>query len=225
MFWKVEKLTGLYIFFKTVCDEYNLIQPENYTIPSEAEGIEPVETTENEEDRIDKGRPTSILPRPGENSQEKAVQQEPAGNQVQSQGNTTRRHTREPSNMSVTNPIQEEAEEEDENAQPKRGLDRSATVLHDPENKDVAAIADEEPSLPGVIRSTTIKPESQVENSDEGDTTAFMTEPEADADADADVKAEPTEGSSEVQVSVKALEDPNDTAAGDAEEAGKSVED
>ncbi|CBX90902.1 hypothetical protein LEMA_P059360.1 [Plenodomus lingam JN3] len=41
MFWKVEGRTGIYVFFKTVCDVYGLITEENYTIPAEAEGIEP----------------------------------------------------------------------------------------------------------------------------------------------------------------------------------------
>lgn len=41
MFWKVEGRTGLYIFFKTVCDVYGLIPEDNYTIPAQAEGVEP----------------------------------------------------------------------------------------------------------------------------------------------------------------------------------------
>ncbi|KAI9833562.1 MAG: hypothetical protein M1826_007176 [Phylliscum demangeonii] len=38
VFWQVEGQTGLYVFFKTVCDVYQLIPHENYTIPAEAEG-------------------------------------------------------------------------------------------------------------------------------------------------------------------------------------------
>jgi hypothetical protein len=34
MFWNVEARTGLYIFFKTVCDYYGLIPEDNYTILS-----------------------------------------------------------------------------------------------------------------------------------------------------------------------------------------------
>jgi hypothetical protein len=40
VFWDVESKGGLYVFFKTVCDVYNLIPVENYTVPPEAEGIE-----------------------------------------------------------------------------------------------------------------------------------------------------------------------------------------
>lgn len=38
IFWSVESTYGLYILFKTVCDEYHLIPEESYTIPAEAAG-------------------------------------------------------------------------------------------------------------------------------------------------------------------------------------------
>ncbi|RMZ73344.1 Mob1 family [Pyrenophora seminiperda CCB06] len=40
VFWNVEGRTGLYVFYKTVCDVYGLVPEDNYTIPPEAEGIE-----------------------------------------------------------------------------------------------------------------------------------------------------------------------------------------
>ena len=40
VFWRVESRTGLYVFFKTVCDSYALIPEDNYTIPASAEGSE-----------------------------------------------------------------------------------------------------------------------------------------------------------------------------------------
>lgn len=40
-FWEVESAEGLYIFFKTVCDVYNLMPEESYTIPPEALGLKP----------------------------------------------------------------------------------------------------------------------------------------------------------------------------------------
>ncbi|KAI9798788.1 MAG: hypothetical protein M1833_004618 [Piccolia ochrophora] len=40
VFWQVEGQTGLYVFFKAVCDYYQLIPEDNYTVPREAEGIE-----------------------------------------------------------------------------------------------------------------------------------------------------------------------------------------
>lgn len=43
VFWQVEGHTGLYVLFKTVCDRYELLPAENYKLPPEAEGLEPVE--------------------------------------------------------------------------------------------------------------------------------------------------------------------------------------
>lgn len=40
VFWQVESQTGLYVFFKTVCDVYQLIPEDNYTVPAEAEGFD-----------------------------------------------------------------------------------------------------------------------------------------------------------------------------------------
>jgi len=43
VFWQVEGQTGLYVLFKTVCDSYDLLPAENYKLPPEAEGLEPVD--------------------------------------------------------------------------------------------------------------------------------------------------------------------------------------
>ncbi|EPE08694.1 mob1 family protein [Ophiostoma piceae UAMH 11346] len=40
VFWSVEGQTGLYVFFKTVCDMYDLLPAENYKLPPEAEGLD-----------------------------------------------------------------------------------------------------------------------------------------------------------------------------------------
>ncbi|KAK0629882.1 Mob1/phocein [Bombardia bombarda] len=40
VFWSVEGQTGLYLFFKTVCDHYQLLPAENYKLPPEAEGLD-----------------------------------------------------------------------------------------------------------------------------------------------------------------------------------------
>ena len=40
VFWSVEGQSGLYVFFKTVCDVYDLLSAENYKLPPEAEGLE-----------------------------------------------------------------------------------------------------------------------------------------------------------------------------------------
>ncbi|KAL2175677.1 Mob1/phocein [Thermothelomyces heterothallicus CBS 202.75] len=40
VFWSVESQSGLYVFFKTVCDIYDLLPAENYKLPPEAEGLD-----------------------------------------------------------------------------------------------------------------------------------------------------------------------------------------
>lgn len=47
VFWQVEGQTGLYVLFKTVCDTYELLPAENYKLPPEAEGLEPVQEFKN----------------------------------------------------------------------------------------------------------------------------------------------------------------------------------
>ncbi|MCJ1251734.1 MOB member 4, phocein [Trapelia coarctata] len=39
VFWDIEGQHGLYVLYKTVCDVYNLIPVDNYTVPAEAEGL------------------------------------------------------------------------------------------------------------------------------------------------------------------------------------------
>ncbi|KAH6635337.1 hypothetical protein B0J18DRAFT_453921 [Chaetomium sp. MPI-SDFR-AT-0129] len=40
VFWSVEGQSGLYLFFKSVCDAYDLLPAENYKLPPEAEGLD-----------------------------------------------------------------------------------------------------------------------------------------------------------------------------------------
>ncbi|KAH0075099.1 Mob1/phocein, partial [Aureobasidium melanogenum] len=125
VFWRVESKTGLYLLFKTVCDEYRLIPEDNYTIPPEAEGIEttPIAT---------RAAP-SILQRDSADS-------EPAGNVTLATGNTTKRHRHTMSHdrsVSVSTVIHEEVEEDEDGEQPTGHgpllLTRVETARHDEE--------------------------------------------------------------------------------------------
>lgn len=125
VFWRVESKTGLYLLFKTVCDEYRLIPEDNYTIPPEAEGIEttPVAT---------RAAP-SIL-------QRDSTDPEPAGNITLATGNTTKRHRHTMSHdrsVSVSTVIHEEVEEDEDGDQPTGHgpllLTRVETARHDEE--------------------------------------------------------------------------------------------
>ncbi|KAF2403417.1 Mob1/phocein [Trichodelitschia bisporula] len=100
MFWKVEGRTGLYVFFKTVCDVYHLIPEDNYTVPPQAEGLDDAPVP------APAPGPT-ILTRDHEKP-------EPRGNTVVAAGNTTKRHHKTPSDNPRITPVPEEKEEEDE---------------------------------------------------------------------------------------------------------------
>lgn len=108
VFWRVENKTGLYIFFKTVCDMYGLIPEENYTVPPEAEGLDPVV----QEPQLET-RPTVLQNNQGEPEQEHS-EAGAAGNVTMSTGHTTKRHRQPaaPETGSIDTVIEENEEEE-----------------------------------------------------------------------------------------------------------------
>ncbi|KAF2475801.1 Mob1/phocein [Lindgomyces ingoldianus] len=105
MFWKVEGRTGLYIFFKTVCDVYGLIPEDNYTIPSEAEGIDPAA------DATPVTAPM-VLKRPQDQENTSVI--EGVSDHGLSTAGTTKRHRHSPSvgATAVTTVVEENEEEE-----------------------------------------------------------------------------------------------------------------
>jgi hypothetical protein len=130
VFWQVEGRYGVYIFFKTVCDVYQLIPEDNYTIPAEAEGG-------NEANRWEMKTPVSMptstigqhkmqiltkdhnghaddsesqVQSPGKQQQH---EQESETTTTLSVGATTRRHKHTPSTGSHVTTIAEGTEEED----------------------------------------------------------------------------------------------------------------
>lgn len=159
VFWRVEGKTGLYVLFKTVCEEYGMILAENYTIPAEAEGLGPSQP--EEEGRGEGGEGVGVRAGPTvlrrdydgsdaaglglSNDTPAASQQQPAGNTILAAGDTTKRHRHTRSDLadrssSVTTVIQEEPEaeeEEEEEEQPElessetSPLERQAMGLRD----------------------------------------------------------------------------------------------
>ena len=109
VFWTVEGNDGLYIFFKTVCDVYQLIPEDNYTIPPEAEGERddadetPVKTTAPELMHLLKKDPSENISPHAESDVNTTV----------SVGATTRRHKHTPSTGSHVTTIAEGPEEEE----------------------------------------------------------------------------------------------------------------
>ncbi|KAF1926415.1 Mob1/phocein, partial [Didymella exigua CBS 183.55] len=115
VFWNVEADTGLYVFFKTVCDVYGLIPEDNYTIPPEAEGIEPpAETASSLPPLILKREPCDSAPQ----DKESAVSIEGLSDHTLSTAGTTKRHRHSPSvgATSVTTVVEEAEEEDDQSA-------------------------------------------------------------------------------------------------------------
>lgn len=115
MFWKVEAKTGLYQFFKTVCDEYNLIPEDNYTIPPEAEGKEPKDQSSFED--------IPTLETESKNQKEH-VESKPippphlTGIQQINTGHTTKRHRTTPSmDAGAISTVVEETEEDDKSTE------------------------------------------------------------------------------------------------------------
>jgi hypothetical protein len=143
MFWNVEARTGLYIFFKTVCDYYNLIPDDNYTIPSEAEGIEPASESRS-------SMPPLILKRepsePGPEDSENATIIDGITDHSLSTAGTTKRHRHSPSvgPTAVSTVVEENEEEEDLSKEPTRPV----TQLFDttPEESNAAQPVEPEKS-------------------------------------------------------------------------------
>jgi hypothetical protein len=235
MFWRVEAKSGLYVLFKTVCDEYGMIQPENYTIPAEAESLEPESASQ---DRQSVQAP-KVLKRPNDPVDEKPSLPEPAGNHVVSLGDTSKRHRHTKSGLPipVAAPIQEEAEDlEDVSSHPsKERSDEPSTTKSESEGEasSQTSLDDGEELAPaaGIVRSDTVKPVRSAadEDADEegsADVTVIEIESQShgedanttgrtDADSEATTEAEPA-----------SAHNPSVTTAKDKSEqsSGKSAE-
>ncbi|KAF2805651.1 Mob1/phocein [Mytilinidion resinicola] len=131
VFWKVESRTGLYIFFKTVCDVYSLIPEDNFTIPPDAEGVESTSTAAP-------STVASIYVRDDENRVVDEEKLEPPASEKETQpGNTTKRmHRHTPSvGVTVVSTVVEENEDEEENPTAQRQA--AAEPKSEPDNRPV----------------------------------------------------------------------------------------
>ncbi|KAF9693947.1 hypothetical protein EKO04_007784 [Ascochyta lentis] len=198
MFWKVEGRTGLYILFKTVCDVYGLIPEDNYTIPPEAEGIEPpTENTSSIPPLILKREPSDSGPQEKEGS----GIMEGLSEHTLSTAGTTKRHRHSPSvgATSVTTVVEEAEEEEHPLA---KGSSRPATKVFEstPEEAEEAeAEQSEEPtkaeSEPEAAEEAAAQDSHTGDETEEAktetkDETETETEAEAESKAEAAVKDE-----------------------------------
>ena len=137
MFWKVEGRTGLYVLFKTVCDVYGLIPEDNYTIPSEAEGIElSIEAVPVAAPLILKREPSG----PGPQDLDNASIIEGVTDHILSTAGTTKRHRHSPSvGATAVSTVVEESEEEEEQLKKEEPEVEEAHVEPIPEISEPAA--------------------------------------------------------------------------------------
>lgn len=227
VFWRVETKTGLYVFFKTVCDEYRLIPEDNYTIPPEAEGIDatPIAQQQNT---------SSIMRRDQEDV-------EPAINNTIVSGNTTRKHRHTLSNMSdrsasVATVIHEEVDEDEEGEWSYEDEGDTTEILVSPElTREETLKADEATHPESVEGDASLKPE----NEDEETAPLSVSEHESDSEQR---EEEPSEPESSEQLDLPEKQEtstaevatdetpaepmgPTESAAGEAEDATKTVAD
>ncbi|KAK2613620.1 hypothetical protein N8I77_000524 [Diaporthe amygdali] len=106
VFWSVEGQTGLYVFFKTVCDMFDTLPAENYKLPPEAEGLESAAAAAESTDRGTKKEQSQL--------QTPTIQQHSDEDNFLPAGRTnTRRHIRSsPSTGSAVTTVME-ADEDD----------------------------------------------------------------------------------------------------------------
>jgi len=138
VFWSVEGQTGLYVFFKTVCDLYDLLPAENYKLPPEAEGLEAPPAEPEPE------KPVPQILKPPAQQWTNGSEEDPSHPGV---GRTnTRRHIRSsPSTGSAVTTVVEADEEDTDGVTRKvKELQISApeTVAEESEVADVPVIVD-----------------------------------------------------------------------------------
>ncbi|KAF9881813.1 Mob1/phocein family protein [Colletotrichum karsti] len=188
VFWTIEGQTGLYVFFKTVCDMYDLLPAENYKLPPEAEGLETATAVPDGNGADKKQLPMSIVkPPPREGIQGEDDNYQPVGRTA------TRRHVRaSPSVGSAVTTVVEAEEEDNDVASKMRDMHISApeTVEEEPEVAEVPVIVEKEimedvPSPEEQPMEPTVhevklehEPEKADPVSDDADETIVLTEEE-----------------------------------------------
>ncbi|MCJ1437832.1 hypothetical protein MMC27_007219 [Xylographa pallens] len=129
VFWNVESHEGLYILYKTVCDVYNLIPEENYTVPPEAEGLSAeAEFSSRAKSHAFLERSSSVRQSNTTDVPETQEDGEIATTTI-STGATTRRHKHTPSTGSLVATIAEGDEDTHEPA--PRSISHETPVLEE----------------------------------------------------------------------------------------------
>ncbi|PFH56898.1 hypothetical protein XA68_15812 [Ophiocordyceps unilateralis] len=183
VFWTVEGQTGLYVFFKTVCDLYDLLPAENYKLPPEAEGLETLAS----EPELERPTPTILKPP----SQQRGGDDDG----LHSMGRTnTRRHIRSsPSTGSaVTTVIETDEEDPDSACNKMRNMDladQAQAADDEPEVADVPVVVEHSEligaAIPTASDSTDTQGSEELATTETGPTASTTLDTELDEPKDA----------------------------------------
>ncbi|KAI1768788.1 Mob1/phocein [Hypoxylon sp. FL1150] len=130
VFWSVEAQTGLYAFFKTVCDMYDLLPAENYKLPPEAEGLEPVPA-----EKEDKKPAVTAIAKPPSQQHEGAEYDDDRHGMHARRSNTARHSSRPSTGSAVTTVIEEREDEQQDVANKLKAMHISAPETVDEESE------------------------------------------------------------------------------------------
>lgn len=173
VFWSVEGQSGLYVFFKSVCDLYDLLPAENYKLPPEAEGLEQPSI----EQEVEKPAPQILKPP----SQQRAPP--PEEDNLHPTRTNTRRHIRSsPSTGSAVTTVMEAEEEEADGVARKMREMHIAPPTPIEEDADVAEV----PVIveqPAMAEPTPQKPETSAQEKEDEE---IEDEEESEEESDAD---------------------------------------
>ncbi|PNS21717.1 MOB-like protein phocein [Sphaceloma murrayae] len=201
VFWKVEGRSGLYLFFKTVCDEFRLIPEDSYTVPPEAEGGEG-EEEEGEREREE---------RPLEMEEELVEGRKDTQKRSHRMGMPERQN-------SVSTVIHEEVEEEEEELEEEEPVQRGPVVVLGTPEEEVEARLEAPKEEPEKVEQDTVQPLDGAIKEDI-EVSVERSEPKTDGEPAIEPETETT-------IVAPAEDTSNETAASETAEPepGKEVE-
>ncbi|KAI1342333.1 Mob1/phocein [Xylariaceae sp. FL0016] len=193
VFWSVEAQSGLYAFFKTVCDMYDLLPAENYKLPPEAEGLEPTASEKEEK----KPQVTAIAKPPSQ--QNDSSEEDESRHSLHARRSNTARHSSRPSTGSaVTTVIEEREDEHSDVANKFKNMHISAPETVEEEN---------EVEVPVIVESDTMQEPTSIQQVDASQDPEQTQEPrELKVEVKEDEDAEPETSEAEEN-----NDDPRDT--------------
>ena len=153
VFWNVENREGLYILYKTVCDDYNLIPEENYTVPVEAEGLAAVSDHSRQQEEQKHPEVNPGLKLGSATDAPKEPDSELPGTSI-STGATTRRHKHTPSTGAFVTTIAEGDEEpQDSPGRDRRSFLDNAAVAEGTKIAPITSIIPSEPLVQNKVQN------------------------------------------------------------------------